>query len=237
MKKNYIRAVLLTAAVTIGASFTTYADQWFVEEAFSGPGSDSDGGYTYDPYWYENDETLSEGDKAAYHYSLHHLKYPENYDTSKVEEQYNRILANPSHETAVNEMVWVEIPVWRLRNGEKIADVTKVQVMSSIADEVKAIFTDIYNGPEQFPINSIGGYTWRANGLASFHSSGLAIDINPDQNPQVKDDGTVLVGSKWEPGTNPYSIGRDSDVVKAFGKHGWIWGAAFNTKDYMHFEY
>ena len=66
---------------------------------------------------------------------------------------------------------------------------------------------------------------------------GLAIDINPDQNPQVRADGTVLVGSKWEPGVNPYSISRDSDVVKAFGAHGWNWGAAFSTKDYMHFDF
>ena len=50
-------------------------------------------------------------------------------------------------------------------------------------------------------------------------------------------DGTVLVGNKWEPGVNPYSIGRDSDVVKAFGKYGWTWGAMFSTKDYMHFEW
>ncbi|HIR06299.1 MAG TPA: M15 family metallopeptidase [Candidatus Copromonas faecavium] len=155
----------------------------------------------------------------------------------KVEEQFSRIAENPSAEMAAQEMVWVEIPVWRLVNGQKVADTDRVQVLSSIADEVKAIFTEIYNGPEQFPINSIGGYSWRSNGLNSYHSSGLAIDINPDQNPQVREDGTVLVGSKWEPGVNPYSISQDSDVVKAFGKYGWNWGAAFTTKDYMHFEY
>lgn len=102
---------------------------------------------------------------------------------------------------------------------------------------MKAIFTEIYNGPEQFPIQSIGAYSWRGNGLGSYHSAGMAIDINPDQNPQVRMDGTVLVGNKWEPGVNPYSIGRDSDVVKAFGKYGWTWGAMFSTKDYMHFEW
>ena len=48
---------------------------------------------------------------------------------------------------------------------------------------------------------------------------------------------TVLVGKKWEPGVNPYSIGRDSDVVKAFGKHGWTWGAGFSRADMMHFDY
>lgn len=197
------------------------------------------GDYEYDPLWYEKDETLSEGDKAAYHYYDTYYNYnavtAERYAAAN--EQYSRILENPSNETASKEMTWVEIPVWRLKNGKKVADTTKVQVLSSIADEVKAIFTEIYNGPEQFPINSIGGYSWRGNGLSSNHSAGLAIDINPDQNPQVSPDGTVLVGSKWEPGVNPYSIGRDSDVLKAFGKYGWSWGASFSTKDYMHFDY
>lgn len=196
-------------------------------------------GYMWDPDWYEHDETLSEGDKAAYHYSAKYYDYNgKNQETLPlVYEQLERIVANPTAETAAQEMTWVEIPIWRLKNGQKVAGTTKVQVLSSIADEVKEIFTEIYNGPEQFPINSIGGYSWRSNGLGSNHSCGLAIDINPDQNPQVAEDGTVLVGSKWEPGVNPYSISRDSDVLKAFGKHGWGWGAAYWTKDYMHFEW
>ena len=195
--------------------------------------------YEYDPYWYENDPELSEGEKAGYHYSDVHQDYSLRTEErwNQVNAQYDRIAANPTPEAAQAEMVWVEIPVWRLKNGQKTAGTDKVQVLSSIADEVKAIFTEIYNGPEQFPIQSIGAYSWRGNGLGSYHSAGMAIDINPDQNPQVRMDGTVLVGNKWEPGVNPYSIGRDSDVVKAFGKYGWTWGAMFSTKDYMHFEW
>lgn len=195
--------------------------------------------YEYDPYWYENDPELSEGEKAGYHYSDVHQDYSLRTEErwNQVNAQYDRIAANPTPEAAQAEMVWVEIPVWRLKNGQKTAGTDKVQVLSSIADEVKAIFTEIYNGPEQFPIQSIGAYSWRGNGLGSCHSAGMAIDINPDQNPQVRMDGTVLVGNKWEPGVNPYSIGRDSDVVKAFGKYGWTWGAMFSTKDYMHFEW
>lgn len=205
-------------------------------------GSSWSGGYfwnDYDPLWYEKDETLSEGDKAAYHYNDTYYNYNAGSDETyqKVMEQYERIAANPCHEVAVQEMTWVEVPVWRLKNGQKVAGTAKVQVLSSIADEVKAIFTEIYNGPEQFPIDSIGGYTWRSNGLGSNHSAGLSIDINPEQNPQVRADGTVLVGNKWEPGVNPYSISRDSDVLKAFGKYGWGWGASFSTKDYMHFDW
>ena len=83
---------------------------------------------------------------------------------NQVNAQYDRIAANPTPEAAQAEMVWVEIPVWRLKNGQKTAGTDKVQVLSSIADEVKAIFTEIYNGPEQFPIQSIGAYSWRGPG-------------------------------------------------------------------------
>lgn len=210
-------------------STSTY-DSWQYEENL------------YGSNWYDNADYLSEGDKAAYHYSEKYWKWNEykaygSRYMQSVLDQYARIEANPTPETAAREMAWVEIPVWRLRNGQKVPDTTRIQVLSSIAEEVKAIFTEIYNGPEQFPIESIGGYSWRSNGLNSYHSAGIAIDINPDQNPQVREDGTVLVGRKWEPGVNPYSIGRDSDVVKVFGKYGWGWGAGFKTKDYMHFEF
>ncbi len=102
---------------------------------------------------------------------------------------------------------------------------------------MKSIFTEIYNGPEKFPIKSLGGYNWRSNGLTSLHSTGRAIDINPDENPQISADGEVLVGKKWEPGINPYSITPDGDVVKAFSKKGWTWGAGFSRADYMHFDF
>ena len=197
-------------------------------------------GYNYDPDWYLKADYLSEIDKAAYHYSSKYYNWdaynPD--EIAKVREQVDRIAANPCDATASAEMVSVEIPVWRLRNGQKVAGTAHVQVLSSIANDVKEIFTEIYNGPEQFPIESVGGYNWRSNGLGSNHSSGTAIDINPDANPQIDVDGTtVLGGNKWEPGVDPYSIGRDRDVVKAFGKHGWNWGAGLSRADMMHFDY
>ena len=38
----------------------------------------------------------------------------------------DRIAANPTPEAAQAEMVWVEIPVWRLKNGQKTAGTDKV---------------------------------------------------------------------------------------------------------------
>ena len=157
--------------------------------------------------------------------------------SEQIETELEDVYENPSHATAVKHMVWVEIPVWKLKNGQKVPSKMKVQVLNLLAEEVKEIFTEIYNGPEKFPIKSIGGYEWRPTGLSSLHSLGRAIDINPDENPQLSPEGKVLVGKKWEPGQNPYSITPDGDVVRAFTSRGWVWGAGYRRPDYMHFDF
>ena len=157
--------------------------------------------------------------------------------TEKIETELADVYNNPSHATAVKHMVWVEVPVWNLKNGKKVSSRARIQVLNLLADEVKEIFTEIYNGPEKFPIKSVGGYNWRPNGIESLHSLGRAIDINPDENPQLSPDGVVLVGKKWEPYQNPYSITPEGDVVRAFTSRGWVWGANYTRPDYMHFDF
>ena len=157
--------------------------------------------------------------------------------TEKIETELADVYSNPSHATAVKHMVWIEVPVWNLKNGKKVSSRARIQVLNLLADEVKEIFTEIYNGPEKFPIKSVGGYNWRPNGIESLHSLGRAIDINPDENPQLSPDGVVLVGKKWEPYQNPYSITPEGDVVRAFTSRGWVWGANYTRPDYMHFDF
>ena len=43
----------------------------------------------------------------------------------------------------------------------------------------EAMFDEIYNGSEKFPIYSISGWSWSGR---SEHSCGTAIDINPKEN-------------------------------------------------------
>ena len=157
--------------------------------------------------------------------------------TEKIETELEDVYNNLSHATAVKYMVWVEVPVWNLKNGKKVSSKARIQVLNLLADEVKEIFTEIYNGSEKFPIKSVGGYNWRPNGIESLHSLGRAIDINPDENPQLSPDGVVLVGKKWEPYQNPYSITPEGDVVRAFTSRGWVWGANYTRPDYMHFDF
>jgi hypothetical protein len=73
----------------------------------------------------------------------------------------------------------------------------------------------------------------------SNHAYGLAVDLNPRENPYVG------CGQSRDPKTRPY---RDRSrhrrgmvtrrVISAFASIGWGWGGAWtgNTKDYMHFS-
>ena len=137
---------------------------------------------------------------------------------------------------AESRLVWVEVPVWRLKDGKKVSDTERFQILDVLANDVKEIFREIHKGKEKFPIKNLIGYSWRGS-FKSLHSTGRAIDLNPEENPQVNSSGKAIVGKSWQPGSNPYSIKPDGDVVRAFTKRGWIWGANFRTRDYMHFGF
>ena len=92
-------------------------------------------------------------------------------------------------------MVTITVPVWRIgRNGSKVGATASFSIHAAIADGVKAIFTEIYNDPERFPIKDVGGYSWRGDTATGEHNCGTAIDINANENYQVRD-GKAMVGS------------------------------------------
>lgn len=147
-----------------------------------------------------------------------------------------------SREEAEERMVTVEVPVWKLKNGEKYESKLSVAVHQAIADEVAAIFTEIFNDPERFPIYDLGGYQWRGDSATGEHNTGTAIDINAWENYQVKDD-VSMAGGYWTPYEDPYSIPEGGSVVRIFKAHGWSWGGDAWVEfrpgyhDYMHFSY
>ena len=133
-------------------------------------------------------------------------------------------------------MVEVTVPVWRLSGGKKISSTATLTVHNMIAEKVRLVFEEIYNGDEKFPIRDVGGYAWR--GGRSEHNGGTAIDINYNENYCIYNNGTVI-GKYWKPGEDVYSINPYGDVVNAFERHGFTWGgdAWRNPRDYMHFSY
>ena len=134
-------------------------------------------------------------------------------------------------------------------------------VHKKLADEVLAIFKDIYNA--KFPIekmNLVDNYNANdhssmvANNSSAFcyrtiagtnkvskHGMGVAIDINPFYNPHVlKSSGKVnpSEASKYaNRSLNAKGMIKKNDAVyRAFTSRGWTWGGNWNNPDYQHFE-
>jgi peptidoglycan LD-endopeptidase CwlK len=72
--------------------------------------------------------------------------------------------------------------------------------------------------------------------VISLHSKGIAIDINPLLNPQVKHGEVSPPDAVYDP-SKPGTLTANSVVVKSFLKRGWQWGGQWHSsKDYQHFE-
>ena len=133
-------------------------------------------------------------------------------------------------------------------------------VAAEIGDEVLEIFREIYES--HFPIYSIrlidyfdaiDYYSLAANNSSAFnfryiantnvisrHGFGMAIDINPIQNPYVRGD-VVLpeAGRAYLDRTDvrPGMIVAGCPVYQAFISRDWIWGGNWTLpRDYHHFE-
>jgi hypothetical protein len=106
---------------------------------------------------------------------------------------------------------------------------------------------DEYDGSDEASMddNNTSGFNCRAvagGGGLSKHARGLAIDINPIQNPYRDARGTAPSAGKAydEPRKrNPQITGlitKGDVVTKAFARIGWSWGGDFrHIKDYQHF--
>ncbi len=79
-----------------------------------------------------------------------------------------------------------------------------------------------------------GSTTW------SQHAYGLAVDVNPFENPEVRD-GAVdpPAAAAWadRSRSSPAMISRGDAVWRAFARIGWPWGGDWRSlKDYQHFS-
>jgi hypothetical protein len=132
-------------------------------------------------------------------------------------------------------------------------------VASAVADELLVAFARIFEA--RFPIetmqridlfdaddeasmeaNNASSFCFRTapSGRLSEHAFGLAVDINPVQNPMV------IGGDVWpaagrdylnRDNVRPGMIARPGPVVDAFDAIGWEWGGDWTSlKDYHHFQ-
>lgn len=87
------------------------------------------------------------------------------------------------------------------------------------------------NNSSCFNYRKVKGYK-----VLSAHSYGMAIDINPLQNPHVKGKIVTPASGKYDV-KKAGTILRDSRLVNEFRKRGWQWGGRWrSSQDYQHFE-
>jgi hypothetical protein len=133
-------------------------------------------------------------------------------------------------------------------------------VNRTVAADLVSVFRQLYDA--RFPIeamriatradedaaptgdgNTTGSFNCRAvRGQTFFsqHAYGLAVDVNPFQNPYVKGSLVLpeLAGAYIDRGwRRPGMVLDDGPVVRAFARIGWTWGGGWNSlKDYQHFS-
>lgn len=119
-----------------------------------------------------------------------------------------------------------------------------IYVHQAIADNVKSVFEELHQ--MGFNITEVGGFIYRGiarNGTylsvknhASFHASGLAIDINWSHSPQFSGTpGIEKIRQSYKPASDPLAV--NVAVYNVFKEHGLLWGRDFSTYyDLMHFS-
>lgn len=147
------------------------------------------------------------------------------------------------------DIVTITVEYIDFDGNEKSGD---LEVHKDVQNEVKSIFNEIKD--LQFPIfqiKTIDNYNYddeesvKANNSSAYnfrfvsnttklsdHAIGLAIDINPVQNPWIHPSALNLF---------PYNIDAkgtiidNDEVVNIFKKYGWSWGGYWRNPDYQHF--
>jgi hypothetical protein len=156
------------------------------------------------------------------------------------------------------DLAWVRLTY---RGFDRARHSGEMLVNGSAAPDLVQVFRRLYRA--DFPIESMGiarltdldaPPTGDGNGTGSFacrpirggtefsqHAYGLAIDVNPFQNPLERRDGLVVpelasayTDRSWR---RPGMIVEGDVVTEAFAAIGWTWGATFSApKDTMHFS-
>ncbi|MDP3967441.1 MAG: M15 family metallopeptidase [Nocardioides sp.] len=167
----------------------------------------------------------------------------------------------PECPVTADELAWIRVAFWGFDDARHTGELL---VATSVADDVVRVFRDLYRA--RFPLeemrvvtppeldappigdgNNTTGFVCRPSvGGARFseHAYGRAVDVNPFQNPYVRetDAGRVVL-----PELASAYLDRDRDapgimrpggpVVTAFERIGWVWGGTYRTlKDYHHFS-
>jgi hypothetical protein len=172
------------------------------------------------------------------------------------------VLARSTWETGCpvrpGDLAYVRLTFWGFDDERHTGELL---LNRSVARDVVGVFRRLYDA--RFPLeelrvtsraeldapptgdgNDTGAFVCRpttgSTTTFSQHAYGLAIDVNPFQNPYAKD-GLVLpeLASAYleRDRIRPGMITPDGPVVRAFATIGWTWGGGWQSlKDYQHFS-
>jgi hypothetical protein len=156
-----------------------------------------------------------------------------------------------------DDLAWIRMTYWGFDNARHSGEML---VNRSVAEELVDVFRKLYRA--KFPIESMGiaepqdldaPPTGDGNVTGSFacrpirggteysqHAFGLAVDLNPFQNPYHRGDvvlpelASAYLDRDW---VRPGMITPDGPAWRAFASIGWQWGGAWTSlKDYQHFS-
>lgn len=86
-------------------------------------------------------------------------------------------------------------------------------------------------------VNNSSCFNWRfviGSDKLSDHALGLAIDINPMQNPWIHPNAHKIEGRKYDE-SQKGTITKNSEILEIFKSHGFSWGGDWKNPDYQHF--
>ncbi len=158
--------------------------------------------------------------------------FPKNCTVKRSELRYLRVLhINKKGKTQVGEMVCNKsisadlIDIFRKLYKAQYPIERMVLVDDYDADDEKSMEA---NNTTCFNFRMITGSTTKV----SKHGMGLAVDLNPFDNPYIKGKVIKPKGAKRQP-----EITRTSLPYRLVTEHGFRWGGAWKSlKDYQHFE-
>jgi hypothetical protein len=139
------------------------------------------------------------------------------------QEELARIFGNPGTLSSHKEMEANLVSVDFLGHS--------VLINKLAAPCLKAVVDEIQAQNVSYKIRKMGCYRYDSNNgssniwLKSYHTYGVACDINWDTNP-------------WSGDGSPKPYDLPQSYIKAFHNHGFTWGGNWQSvKDYMHFEF
>lgn len=164
---------------------------------------------------------------------------------------------DPACPVTLDELRYITMTFWGFDDHAHLGEMI---VNASVADEIVPVFERLYDA--RFPIeemrvvdapeldapptgdgNNTTAFVCRPTTLGdswSEHAYGLAVDVNPFQNPYLRGDAVLpeLASAYLDRARDlPGMIAEGDVVTEAFARIGWGWGGTWTSlKDWMHFS-